>query len=256
MRLMRNFVSRASCFLNRFSAARKHGFLYRGTSYTPFPRSLRIAERTVPLADPIGTTCVLDVFNVVLDDEYGLAKLAVSPKTILDIGANMGLFALAAKHHHPTARIDCYEPSTAAAAVARYNLLNFEHINVHTEAIGVTAGTCRLLIHAQSRLSRTEIHSAGDIPVTAIEEAVRRVGGEVDLLKMDCEGAEWDLFANASEILANVPEIRMEYHLTHGHTVEELQSLARASGHCITHLTALGNHGIAWLSKTVERFAC
>lgn len=86
--------------------------------------------------------------------------------------------------------------------------------------------------------------------MTSLQQAVLRAGGKVSVLKMDCEGAEWEILKHARHVLACIPEIRMEYHLTAGHTLDEFIEVAGGTGHRITRLTNNGNHGIAWLSAS------
>jgi hypothetical protein len=49
--------------------------------------------------------------DLILDDEYGLTKLAKKPETVLDVGGNIGLFALWAGVNFPQATIHVYEPN-------------------------------------------------------------------------------------------------------------------------------------------------
>lgn len=53
--------------------------------------------------------------------------------------------------------------------------------------------------------------------------------GGIDLLKLDCEGAEWDIFADA-DAFRRVRLIRMEFHLTEGRTLSEFESRVKDLG--------------------------
>jgi hypothetical protein len=52
----------------------------------------------------------------------------------------------------------------------------------------------------------------GDVPITSIHDVVARLNGGVDLLKVDCEGAEWEILEQLDP-LGKVRSLRMEYHL-------------------------------------------
>jgi hypothetical protein len=69
---------------------------------------------------------------------------------------------------------------------------------------------------------RAETRPDGDVPKVAFRTAVERIGGQCDLVKMDCEGAEWEMLAD-KEAWKNVDHISMEYHLWHGdHRFEDV----------------------------------
>jgi hypothetical protein len=104
-----------------FQAARL-GFAFYGTTKTPFPKTVRLRGMKTPLAFPEERTIFYDLINVWLDDEYGLASLACPPKTILDVGANVGIFTLWAAHFFPEARIHSYEPNPRLIQFLQSNL--------------------------------------------------------------------------------------------------------------------------------------
>jgi hypothetical protein len=76
------------------------------------------------------------------------------------------------------------------------------------------------------------------------------MGGALDLLKLDCEGAEWDIFKDV-EALRQVRLIRMEYHLTDGRSLDDLTIHAKRLGFHIERLEPNQGFGIAWLSRIV-----
>jgi hypothetical protein len=72
--------------------------------------------------------------------------------------------------------------------------------------------------------------------------------GGIDVLKLDCEGAEYDILLAPDAPLERVREIRMEYH--GGRGAELAQSLARR-GFSITHFVADGPlNGMLWARRT------
>lgn len=81
-----------------------------------------------------------------------------------------------------------------------------------------------------------------------LANAISRMGGDVDLMKIDCEGAEWDLFEDKSTF-QKVKEIRMEYHLGRDRTVDDLRMKARELGFSISKISPNQGFGIAWLHR-------
>ena len=64
----------------------------------------------------------------------------------------------------------------------------------------------------------------------SLEDALKRVGGYADLLKMDCEGSEWDILEE-KDSLRNVRNITLEYHLWKNHkTHAYAKELVKSNG--------------------------
>jgi FkbM family methyltransferase len=197
----------------------------------------------------MGNECVYDLFNVLLDDEYGLGALPNTPSVIVDIGVNMGIFSLAAWEQFPRAKLFGYEPSPGAFTKATHNLKS-TNVILFNEAVGRVAGMCTISESTQSRLAKALATESGTIPITSFSEVLRRAGGRIDLLKMDCEGAEWDILEDRNS-MRFVRSIRMEYHLGRGHTLNDFKELVVRGDHRIIRLVEERNHGIAWLENTV-----
>jgi hypothetical protein len=75
-----------------------------------------------------------------------------------------------------------------------------------------------------------------------------RLGADVDLMKIDCEGAEWDLFEDGDS-LRRVKEIRMEYHLIDGRSLDEFKAKVRDLGFSVLKLSPNRGFGVAWLQR-------
>ena len=70
------------------------------------------------------------------------------------------------------------------------------------------------------------------------------MAGEVDLVKLDCEGAEWEILEDDAA-WRSVRNLAMEFHLWAGYTVEELRSRITQLGFRISYLKMTGpNFGL------------
>ncbi len=79
------------------------------------------------------------------------------------------------------------------------------------------------------------------------------MGGSVDLLKLDCEGAEWEIFKSA-ECWKSIRNVRMEYHLFHGETVEQVvESLSNLGFRVIHWGTPFELNGVIWASRADDQ---
>ena len=145
------------------------------------------------------------------DDPYGLALLPASIHTVVDVGANIGFFSMLALHHFPNALVHAYEPSPALAPILRENTANLG-IVAHYEGLGNKDGQAEFLTDGNTLTSTTKESDQGAIPVVSLSTAVQRTGGTVDLLKMDCEGAEWQTLEDV-QAWRCVKYLALEYHL-------------------------------------------
>lgn len=80
---------------------------------------------------------------------------------------------------------------------------------------------------------------------------IDRIGGRIDLLKIDCEGAEWDIFEQ-HDAFRNVHQIRMEYHLLEGRDLARFEDTVGELGFRIIKLIPNRGFGIAWLENAAD----
>ena len=68
----------------------------------------------------------------------------LQPSVVVDIGANHGQFALAARHCCPDARIYSFEPLSVPTKVFRRVFAGDSKVSLHVAAIGPRAGTMEI----------------------------------------------------------------------------------------------------------------
>jgi FkbM family methyltransferase len=164
-------------------------------------------------------------------------------RTVIDVGANIGVFAVLAARAAPGARLICYEPSADTCDLLRTNLaLNGVIASVHQRA--VTAAHGMAVLHAPAASVLRSLHSTPADPA-APRETVETVTladafdadgiDDCDFLKIDCEGSEYDILrACPPALLARVKRIALEFHeWTSGQDHRELVDLLRARGFAV-----------------------
>jgi FkbM family methyltransferase len=240
-------IHRLRLFVRRFLRARKFGVSFTGTSGFVLPSAIVLCDRTVELSLPGEPETKLDFIDVALDDEYGLKSLPFEPRTILDVGANVGLFSLFARHYFRSALIHAYEPNPRIFPFAAKNLARVD-VSGFQAGLGSHAGFAEICDSRDSRQAQTQLIEKGSVRIDSLGQAIERLNGSVDLMKLDCEGAEWDLFSDL-ESFRKVRVIRMEYHLTGGRTLGDLRSAIQKLGFAIDRLEPNQGFGIAWMSR-------
>jgi FkbM family methyltransferase len=137
---------------------------------------------------------------------------------VLDLGAFLGEFALAAATHGCEVVAVEANPALAAMLTASANLNRFSHLQVVNAAVGDRAGTVTFAPHGpwgQVRSGTNVSPSAGDVTVdrVAIDDLVASLGWEsVDFVKLDVEGSEMNALAGAASLLSgpNAPSLLFE----------------------------------------------
>ncbi len=193
-----------------------YGILYLRNNEFHIPNTFLInwRKRNLKFIDSQEGGFVYEFNEICLNDCYCLARLkkGISNVTsIVDIGANQGLFAIAARTYFPHASISCYEPNKQLEAILTNNT---EELNAIAYYEAVTKDNCKVKLEfRESSLHTTTQHSEeGIIKGTALREIINRAGGKIDILKMDCEGGEWEIFEDESSF-RQIQGITMEYHL-------------------------------------------
>lgn len=184
-----------------------------GTSYRMVGRP--VAERHADLSI---------LRTVLVEEEYHaiLALLPKGPVRLVDIGANLGSFTVWISRRHGLKEAFCFEPEPGSFQLCRFNLAQngCDTANLAQKAVGgekreieMWADTTRpgsVNIYGQpSRSGSSQVR----VEVLAFRDWLATVDGQFDLLKMDCEGAEWEILrATPAEQLRRFAVIVAELH--------------------------------------------
>jgi FkbM family methyltransferase len=139
---------------------------------------------------------------------------------IVDIGGHIGSFAIYAASRAVSGRVFVYEPDAASYRQLLKNVsLNGldGRVAAFQEAVGDRSGP-RMLYSAKLNSAENNLYkreAAGiEVPGTTLAEILSKNGiDRCDLLKLDCEGAEYEiLFRAEKEALGRVRRICIEAH--------------------------------------------
>jgi FkbM family methyltransferase len=150
--------------------------------------------------------------EIFVDGCYDEPQLSRSDPVIIDVGANTGLFAIRMRQLYPRAMLNCYEPMPANFRALERNLKQsgIEGCKTFQEGVGGRTRAEKLYIHDRN-VGGHSIHAAVAnngpsiaIELVDIEIALDRLGGRVcNLLKLDCEGAEYEILTSLGDTLAH-----------------------------------------------------
>jgi FkbM family methyltransferase len=215
------------------------------------PAQVHVAKQPIHLRHLDEEGVDADFISCFLRNTYGLGRIPDSVRTIIDVGANVGFFSLAAREYYPDAIIHAYEPNPRILPFLRANTLTLE-IQVHPEAVGDRDCHITMIDTGPSDQAKTRISDSADrtIRQVTVETLVERIGGSVDLLKLDCEGAEWEIL-KPNPCWKAVRNIRMEYHLYERGSVPELRAVLAKLGFRVIRCSE--DHefaGTVWAART------
>jgi len=239
-------VDRIIMLLKRRKMASKLGVRFVRSASFRLPDSICLDGQMQKLSLPDENGVKVAFIDLLLDDCYGcrvLQERGTQIKTVLDIGGNVGLFGVAACNSFPDAKLHCYEPNRQ---LEQYLSVQAQSagFNYFMEAVGLQNGMIFLDLNEDSVQTRSKQDSDGNVPQIAFRKAIERLGGKVDLLKMDCEGTEWEMFKDRDS-WERVRNLSMEYHLFKPeHTEQTVKQTIDDLGFAITSFVHVDNFGL------------
>jgi FkbM family methyltransferase len=156
------------------------------------------------------------LYEVLVTKEYALTAQLDSPAFIIDGGANCGMASLYFLNRYPKAKVVAVEPAPANLELCQLNLTPYgDRVTLIQGAIWKTAGRLALELgeHEWNNRVRDDQSQAGTVEAFTIPSLISRGSGKVDLLKLDIEGSEGEIFASdTQEWLPKVRNIAIELH--------------------------------------------
>jgi FkbM family methyltransferase len=136
----------------------------------------------------------------------------VDPTVIVDAGANVGITSIFFTKRFPRAKVIAIEPEPA----------NFVMLERNVAGLGNVVAIQAALWWKREPLAiedpglgdwgfQVSPAMDGTVPVITMEDLIR-TEGRIDVLKLDIEGAEFDLFAHSDEWIDSVDAIAIELH--------------------------------------------
>lgn len=163
--------------------------------------------------NPTGGTAKDAAIEAIRD--YGLDQIELEDgDLVVDVGANVGIVSLYLAKKFPKCRVIAFEPHPET----------FEYLKLNVKVNGVNMLTYPHPVASDTRI----VHLGGDVDknaggvhifgtdgqecITAKLSDVILPEDRVGLLKLDCEGAEWEILARTGLNWRNVKRIRGELH--------------------------------------------
>ncbi len=146
----------------------------------------------------------------------------LAPKTVLDIGGNIGVTPVYLAQRFPNATIHCFEPVPENFALLEKNAAPYPNIRPHRVALGAADDERGIFFSDNpSNFGGYSFYEAGSdsgrqvkVTVRSVESYFRDVGiPQPDLIKIDTEGSEFEILKSfAPDVLSRVTWITGELH--------------------------------------------
>jgi FkbM family methyltransferase len=195
----------------------------------------------------------------------------VQVRTVIDVGANRGLWTEAALLAFPDAHIHAFEPAAACQAELEGRYARVPRVTLNSTALGAVAGegvlhsdapgggpaslTLRQLDHVGLTMDLEE-----PVEVSTLDAYVAARGiDRVDVLKIDVEGHELDVLKGAAASLATISVVQFEFGGTAIDTrtfFRDYWTLLTDAGFTLWRIGPWGVRRITRYRETDEHFAC
>jgi FkbM family methyltransferase len=186
-----------------------------------FPSTMSDRRRTVTLRDGTKLTYrrnrgdIQSIREVWLTPTYQPPFEARGFDVVVDLGANIGFATLYFARRYGARTCVAVEPDPDNARLLRHNLeQNGIRAIVHEAAVGPEDGTASFSRAHESNLGHVTCDGGGvPVPILSMPTLLAHIdGARVDMLKIDIEGGEAELFGRDTEWLDRVETIMMELH--------------------------------------------
>lgn len=154
-----------------------------------------------PIVIRLGTSDLKCLEKVFVVGEYEL-PFTISPRVIVDAGANIGMATLYFARLFPDARILAIEPEPSNFAILQENLSGMPNVTLVQGAVWPEEKQIRIADSTVDKWMFTvteagrDAASSTEVAAITVPRALEMMGASaIDLLKLDIEGAELELFA-------------------------------------------------------------
>jgi len=220
--------------------------------------SLGFRVRTDSMVNKISDLAM--IFEVAHYGAYKKAKIEPED-TVVDIGGHIGGFSIMAAKMANKGKVYVYEPMLSTFEFLKKNIeINgLKNVKASNEAVGKEIKDSFIYMNdlnlAENSLYR-ETKNKQKIKVINLEKVFKDNGiRKCNVLKLDCEGAEYDILFSSEKMLGKIDKIILEYHdpehfnLPEDYSIGRLVSYLKKNGFEVTFDKDRNYQGILYAEK-------
>lgn len=201
--------------------------------------------------------------SCIVDEQYTPPPtFTIHPKdTVIDIGGHIGSFSALASSRADEGKVLTFEPDPENFSQLTKNLYSYQNARAFQKAVAGDRGSLTLYKDSLNS-AENSLFKKGGRAITVPTLTLRDIFEEHDILKcnflkIDCEGAEYDiLYATPSAFLERIERIVLEAHCgkyfdfkKEGYSPEELASFLRKNGFSVKIKKENAMHSLIWAHR-------
>ncbi|MBL7929213.1 MAG: FkbM family methyltransferase [Bacteroidia bacterium] len=203
-------------------------------------------------------SALLNMFENIFVNECYRFKTSSTKPVIIDCGANLGLSVSWFARNYPGSSIIAFEPDPLLFGILQHNAqANNINADLRNEAVWNTNSELKFF---SSKKQNAQIADSGTETVKAVRlKEILETYSQIDLLKIDIEGAEYAVIADCRNELHRVKHVFVECHFKDGNMSEVLALLQQLqkSGFSCSIQTPINKTPFLFMSgfQTMDIFA-
>ncbi len=158
--------------------------------------------------------------EILQDHEYSFPpnKVYNTPMTIIDIGANVGVYAIYAKLLREDNVVHCFEPTPTSIELLQENLKQFSGISIHPYGLSNRDCEATLNINKYNTGGNSVKYGKEDFETVRVQlYNTSKIFDKlklqhIDALKVDTEGCELEILESLKDRFDDIDHIIVEYH--------------------------------------------
>jgi len=187
------------------------------------PGKISIGDWSVEYVDGPALASTIDLLLIKKINDF---NATTSSPVILDCGANIGVSVLNYKRKYPDSKVIAFEPDPKIFPILKNNLINNSLSNVQLveAAVWIKKGRFQFFCEGAdgSKLILDDQNCSDRIEVQTVDLS-EYIDQKIDLIKMDIEGAEFEVFSHIVNKLHLVDNLLIECHFN----VDEIGKLTK-----------------------------
>jgi len=194
---------------------------FGGTSWLPVPVPVNISKWGKRVRLYIVNKSDIYVLREIFVDEVYSCDLfdgVSKPEVIVDVGSNIGISVTFFALKYPKAKIFSFEPDPRAFRILAKNTKSFANVSIYKKAVASKVGEMAFYLVNKRSIS-SSLYERGSRQKKVIVKTIGLADifkelevHRVDILKVDAEGAEYEIFKNSTGKLSDVRCIVGEIH--------------------------------------------
>lgn len=168
----------------------------------------------------------LHAIKEIFVEEIYLFKTTNASPLIIDCGGYIGISALFFKLTYPQSKVIVFEPDSENFQLAEENINSwrFDNIELHKKAVWINSKDLEFYESNSMASSVHAINTGGNkvkVPAVRLKDFLDQ---KVDFLKIDIEGAEYQVLLDIKSRLLNIEKMFVEYH-GYYHEMDKLNTI-------------------------------